>query len=92
MDIYQIAAILAGFILTAGGLPQLFKILKLKEVKDLSLPMFLLFFIGQSIWLIYGLHLNDFPIIVSNAAAMTVNFIIIWLIIRYRHGKNSNQI
>ena len=86
MDIYQILAIIAGMIIVVAGIPQIIRIVKVKESKDVSIWMFILFLIGQIIWLSYGLHLGDIPLIISNALALFVTTINIYLIARYRHG------
>jgi MtN3 and saliva related transmembrane protein len=87
MDIYQMLALVGGAMIVLTTLPQLIKIVKTKEVKDLSLGMFVILFIAEGIWLFYGFHLNDLPLILTNGLAMVVVATNISLIIKYREKQ-----
>lgn len=67
-----------------AGVPQIIKIAKNKEAKDVSIEMFVLFLIGQIIWLWYGLHTANKPLIISNTFAIIISIINIYLIFKYR--------
>ncbi len=62
-----IIGLVAAFLTTISLFPQIIKVWKTKSVKDISVGMFLLMCGSVSIWLIYGVLLNDLPIIASNA-------------------------
>lgn len=61
---------MAAFLGTICWLPQLYKIWKTKETKDLSLWTNLLFFLALSLWLAYGFLLGAWPIIVANTISL----------------------
>jgi len=75
---------LAGTICTISFLPQVIRILRTKNTKDLSLPTFLLFSLGISIWLIYGLLIKDMPVIAANAVTLILALTIVFL--KMKHG------
>ena len=66
MDYVDIIGLTAGAMGGISLFPQVLKILKTKSTKDISREMFLL--LGGSIflWLVYGLLLNNLPIIIAN--------------------------
>ena len=53
------------------------KVYKTKSTKDISLYMFLIFTIGVLSWLIYGLIINDWPVILANAVTLILSFFIL---------------
>ena len=67
----------AAFCTTIAFLPQAIKVYKTKSTKDISLYMFLIFTIGVLSWLIYGLIINDWPVILANAITLVLSFFIL---------------
>ena len=74
----------AAFCTTIAFLPQAIKVYKTKSTKDISLYMFLIFTIGVLSWLIYGLIINDLPVILANAVTLILSFFILIYKIRYK--------
>ncbi len=62
----QLLGMLAGILTTVAFLPQVIKTWKSRSAKDLSLGMFSIFCMGVLLWLIYGLLIDDLPIILAN--------------------------
>ena len=52
---------------TLCWLPQALKVIREKETRALSLPATAAFTLGLALWLIYGLAIDDWPLIGSNA-------------------------
>lgn len=75
---------LAAFCTTISFLPQAIKVYKTKSTKDISLYMFLIFTVGVLSWLIYGLIINDLPVILANAVTLILSFFILIYKIRYK--------
>ena len=69
---------------TIAFLPQAIKVYKTKSTKDISLYMFLIFTIGVLSWLIYGLIINDWPVILANAITLVLSFFILIYKLRYK--------
>ena len=74
----------AAFCTTIAFLPQAIKVFKTKSTKDISLYMFIIFTIGVLSWLIYGLTINDMPIILANAVTLILSFFILIYKIKYK--------
>jgi MtN3 and saliva related transmembrane protein len=77
MDIVKIIGLLAGILTTISFLPQVIQTWKTKSAKDLSLPMFLIFFLGTILWLIYGIMIDSLPVTIANAVTMVLAFILL---------------
>jgi MtN3 and saliva related transmembrane protein len=69
MDAVTIIGLFAALFTTVSLLPQLIKVYKTKSTKDISTGMFSLFCGGVFLWFIYGVFINDFPIIIANSLA-----------------------
>ncbi|MCI3937055.1 SemiSWEET transporter [Chryseobacterium aahli] len=72
MDV-NILGIVAGFLTSIAMIPQLIKVIKEKNVEDLSWVMILVLICGLSLWVWYGFIQDELPIIISNAFALLVN-------------------
>ena len=82
----NILGLVAGGITSVAMLPQLIKVIKEKDVSDLSLLMILFLVSGLSLWVWYGFLKDELPIILSNSFAVLVN---IGLLICYFCYKNK---
>ncbi|MFH1181180.1 MAG: SemiSWEET transporter [bacterium] len=65
-------------------LPQAIKIWRTKETKDISLGMYIMFWLGVALWLAYGIFLKSFPIILVNAVVLALASVIMILKIKYK--------
>ena len=74
----------AAFCTTIAFLPQAIKVYKSRSTKDISLYMFLIFTIGVLSWLIYGIIINDLPIILANAVTLVLSFFILLYKLRFK--------
>jgi len=80
----EIIGLIAGFCTTMAFLPQVYRTWKLKSAKDLSLGMFLVFVTGVSLWLIYGIMVDDLPIIVSNGFTLLFSGTLLYFKLIYK--------
>lgn len=78
MELIELTGLLAGSLTTISFLPQVIKTWKTRSAKDLSLGMFMIFWLGVVLWLVYGLMIKDTPIIVANALTLTLASIILY--------------
>lgn len=83
MDV-NILGIVAGFLTSIAMIPQLIKVIKEKNVEDLSWLMILVLITGLSLWVWYGILQNELPIILSNAFAVVVNIALLICLLLYR--------
>jgi MtN3 and saliva related transmembrane protein len=83
MDV-NILGIVAGVLTSVSMIPQLIKVIKEKNVEDLSWVMILVLICGLSLWVWYGILQNELPIILSNAFAVLVNLTLLICFISFR--------
>ena len=74
----------AAFMTTVAYLPQVIRAWRTHSTHDVSLLMFLLMSIGVFLWLLYGLMLQDIPLIAANFVTLLLAGSILYLKIRYR--------
>ncbi|TDS12160.1 SemiSWEET transporter [Sphingobacterium paludis] len=64
---------IAGILTSISMVPQLWKVIRTKEVDDLSWPMLITLIFGVALWVFYGLLHMEWPIILSNSFSFIVN-------------------
>jgi MtN3 and saliva related transmembrane protein len=74
----------AGLLSTAALVPQVAKTLKEQSARDISLGMYVLFCAGVSLWLLYGLMIASWPVVVSNSVTLVLSGTV--LVLKLRHG------
>ncbi len=84
MDLIHMIGFVAAFCTAASFVPQVIQIIRTKDTKGISLGMYVVFTTGIICWLIYGILLNDFPIIAANA--FTLLFASTILILKIKNG------
>lgn len=90
MDQYiSIVGLVSATLTTSAFLPQVIKVWRTRSTKDLSPMMFSLFFIGILGWLIYGIFIQDLPMILANTVTIVLAGIIMFFIFQ---GKQIKQI
>ena len=75
---------LAAVISTASFLPQVWHTLKTRDVSGISLGMYSVFTAGVSLWLVYGLLLASWPIVIANFITLTLAASIRVMKLRFR--------
>ena len=66
MSTVEFFGYLAAFLTTISFIPQVVQVWRSKHTKDISLGMYSIFTLGIVVWLIYGILLNAWPIIIAN--------------------------
>lgn len=62
----------AALLTTAAFAPQAIKAWRTRSTGDVSLAMFILMVSGISLWLAYGILINDAPLIIANAITLVL--------------------
>ncbi|MBI3137705.1 MAG: SemiSWEET transporter [Sphingobacteriales bacterium] len=75
----------AGALTAFTFLPQVLKTWKEKSAKDISLYMFVIAFVNEIMWLIYGVMIDNWVIILTNAVMLVMSAIMIMLKFKYNH-------
>jgi MtN3 and saliva related transmembrane protein len=84
MDSIIIIGYIAGTLTTASFIPQVIRSWKLKETRDISLAMLVLFAIGVILWTLYGIWIDSLPIIAANAVTLCLILFLLWMKIRFQ--------
>ena len=80
----ELLGYVAAVCTTVAFVPQVIKTYKTKSAGNLSLGMFLFFTCGIILWLIYGIMINEFPIIVANLVTLVLAVVLIYFKLRYK--------
>ena len=83
INFIEILGFVAAILTTAAFLPQVYKTWRTKDVSGLSLTMFLMFFAGIALWLIYGLLIKSPSMIFANGITVVSSFLLLYFIIKY---------
>tara|TARA_B100000029_G_C16742930_1_gene655146 strand:- start:92 stop:379 length:288 start_codon:yes stop_codon:yes gene_type:complete len=62
----EIIGLIAGFLGIIAWVPQIYRIWFKKRADGISLPTFLVITTALILWLIYGIMINSFSLIISN--------------------------
>lgn len=74
---------IAAILTTISFLPQVVKVWQTRSARDVSLGMYLLFTVGVLLWLIYGLLLQSWPIILSNLITLLLAGLVLAMKLRF---------
>jgi MtN3 and saliva related transmembrane protein len=84
MDLINLIGTIAAVLTTIAFLPQAWRSWRTRNLSGVSLAMYSLFTIGVFLWLVYGILLGQWPIIVANAITFVLSCSILFLKIRHR--------
>ncbi|MEM8965027.1 MAG: SemiSWEET transporter [Bacteroidota bacterium] len=79
----DILGIIAGTCTTLAFLPQAVKTWQSRSAGDLSMGTFMLLVVGLILWLIYGIILYNWPIILTNGFTLLIASSILYFKFRY---------
>jgi len=83
----EIIGYCAAFLTTIAFLPQAIQSWRTRDLSGISVGMYSLFTIGVGLWLIYGLIIEKWPLIVANALTFALALSI--LVLKFRAGKSK---
>ena len=84
MTLTDFIGTLAAVLTTGSFLPQAWHTFKTKDVSGISLGMYSVFTAGVAGWLVYGLLLQAWPIVIANLVTLTLASLILVMKLRYR--------
>ena len=87
IDNIELIGLLAAILTTTAFIPQVYKVIKTKSVKGLSLTTYLIFTTGVLFWLIYGLLKSSISMIIGNGITFLLAFLILYYILKNRNSK-----
>jgi MtN3 and saliva related transmembrane protein len=74
---------LAATLTTAAFVPQALHVIRSKETKAISLLMYVAFAAGVGFWLLFGVLIENWPMIVANTITLGLALTILAMKIRY---------
>ncbi|MEQ1790432.1 MAG: SemiSWEET transporter [Rickettsiales bacterium] len=80
----EIIGIIAAIFTTAAYIPQFIKVFREKNTKSLSLGMYIMITCGISMWLLYGIMIESFSLILANTITLILSSGILFM--KIRHG------
>ncbi|MFA4849745.1 MAG: SemiSWEET transporter [Methanoregula sp.] len=84
MDTIVMVGYIAGVLTTISFVPQVIRAWKLKETRDISLAMLILFAVGIFLWTCYGIWTASPPIIMANVITFVLILVLLGLKIWYK--------
>ena len=84
MPLHDLIGSLAAVLTTASFIPQAWLTFRTRDVSGISLGMYSLFTVGVALWLVYGVLLVAWPIIIANAITTSLALAILLMKLRYR--------
>jgi MtN3 and saliva related transmembrane protein len=86
----EIIGLIAGFLGVIAWVPQIYRIWIKKKADGISLPTFLIITTALILWLIYGIIIESFSLIISNI--FTLVMILFVLIGAWKIQRETNNI
>lgn len=84
--------LVAATLTTLAFLPQVIKTWRAKSAEDLSIGTFSMLCTGVFCWLMYGLLIDDLPVILANAVTLVlVVAVLVQAIIYKRHPEPTEE-
>lgn len=83
MDTTVLVGYIAGTLTTIAFIPQVSRAWKLKETRDISLAMLVLFAAGVLLWTLYGFSVSAPPIIAANVVTFILILVLAGLKLKY---------
>lgn len=68
---------ISGILTTIAFIPQVLKVWVTRKTDDISLLMFIIFITGIIGWLIYGILIVNYPLILANSVTLVLAVLII---------------
>ncbi len=84
MPLHDLIGSLAAILTTASFIPQAWHTFRTRDVSGISLGMYSLFTVGVALWLVYGILLVAWPIIIANVITTSLALAILVMKLRYR--------
>jgi MtN3 and saliva related transmembrane protein len=73
----------AAILTTASFIPQAWLTLRTRDVSGISLGMYSVFACGVALWLVYGLLVGAWPIVIANGITLALALFILAMKLRF---------
>ena len=83
MTLHDLIGYLAAALTTCSFVPQALHTFRTRDVGGISLGMYSVFTVGIALWLLYGLLVGAWPIVLANAVTLGLASVILGMKLRY---------
>ena len=82
--LWQLIGVIAAGLTSFAFFPQVAKMYRTKSANDISFTMLIQLATGVSLWIVYGVYLKDFIIILANTVTLIALLSAIFLHFKYK--------
>jgi MtN3 and saliva related transmembrane protein len=90
IDWVEILGLTAAACTTISFVPQVIKTYKMKSGSGISMGMYLIFLTGVLLWLVYGLIIHNWPIILANIITLLLGLSVV-IMVRVYGGRERRR-
>ncbi len=90
-DLITFLGTVAAIFTTGSFVPQVIHTIKTKDTKAISLWMYLAFITGVLLWLVYGIFMNAWPIIMANLITFGLCSIVLVIKLKNRLKERNHD-
>ena len=83
MEWKELLGFVGGALTTAGFVPQVWRLFRLRSAHEISLPFTGFFVAGIGSWLVYGISMGLPSVIIWNAITFTLGWAMLYAKLRY---------
>ncbi|MGB8517497.1 MAG: SemiSWEET transporter [Gallionella sp.] len=83
MNLSDSTGTLAAAFTTVSFVPQVWQVWRSKHTKDISLGMYVFFTVGVALWLVYGIQLMSWPIIIANGITLLLAGMVLMMKLKF---------
>lgn len=89
VSVTELIGLVAGALISFGLVPQIARVLKLRDARQISLPFNLLSLAGTILWLFYGISLGLLAVTFWNGINCVLYLVL--LSVKVRYGMSSGR-
>lgn len=82
---------LAAFLTTVSFVPQVWLSFKTRDVSGVSLWMYSVFTAGVALWLVYGLMLKAWPLVIANGITLLLALMVLGMKLLYGSASRGER-
>lgn len=91
MSTHDLIGYAAAALTTGSFLPQAILTLRTRDTRGISLGMYSAFTAGVALWLVYGVSLGEWPIVVANAVTLALAATILGTKLVVERGQSRSR-
>ena len=85
MNWIEVVGLFGAFLSSITFIPQVYKAWQSKSVGDLSMTMILIVFTSTLVWIVYGVSLTLWPVILCNSIMAVLTMLLIYFKLTFKN-------